>query len=96
MNKPENCCADGCGRPTRSHNVAIDVSEHDAVGLPTLAGVVCHRCWAGDSEDVPPIGDLYNDAAYDDEDGDAATIRLIESVDFEQMVSIHVPVEELV
>lgn len=91
--KPDYCA--GCGRPTQSHNVAIDVSEHDNVGLPTLAGVCCHRCWSGDSDGVPPIGDLLQDVQYDDERGERAEDKLVDAMDFDEMVAISAPVEAL-
>lgn len=93
--KPKKCAA--CGKPTQSHNIAIDVSDHDRVGLPTLAGVCCHTCWRGDTDGTPPIGDLYSDASahHDDEAGDRAADRLVESVDIGLMVASTVPVEDL-
>jgi hypothetical protein len=81
MNKPETCAS--CGSWTQSHNVAIDVSEHDDVGLPTLAGVVCHSCWTGNG-DGPAVGDLMGDP-------DA----LMEALDTGEMVSVGAPVEDL-
>lgn len=83
--KPERCCAEGCGRPTQSHNVAVDVSEHDAVGLPTLAGVVCHRCWVDGPDGAEPI-----EERLDDHD------RLYEALDTGEMVAVGTPVGELV
>lgn len=82
MDKPENCA--GCGSWTQSHSVAVDVSEHDEVGLPTLAGVVCHTCWTGGTEGVPAVGDLLGDP-------DA----LYEALDTDELVAVAAPVEEL-
>lgn len=82
VQKPENCA--GCGSWTRSHNVAIDVSEHDEVGLPTLAGVVCHKCWTGQRDDLPAIGELL-----DDHD------RLYEVLDTDNLVAVSLTTEEL-
>jgi len=84
--RPENCCAEGCGRPTSSHNVALDVSEHDSVGLPTLAGVVCHRCWSGDGcGDREPVSELLDDHG-----------ALLDRLDAGRMAAVPVPVEEMV
>lgn len=81
-NRPENCA--GCGRPTQSHTVAIDVSDHDVVGLPTLAGVVCHRCWIGDTENVPEIESVVEDEA-----------QLRDALDTDWLVATETPVEEI-
>ena len=81
MSEPENCA--GCGRPTQSHSVAIDVSDVDAVGLPTLAGVVCHRCWIGDTEDTPAIGSI--DEKH----------RLRAALDADRLVAVDTPVEAI-
>lgn len=83
MQKPTNCCIDGCGRPTQSHNLAIDMSEHDVIGAPTLAGVVCHRCWIGETEGVEAVGEIED------------YMELYRATDSGRMVILSVPVEEL-
>ena len=81
-----------CGKRTRSHNIAIDVSEHDSVGLPTLAMSVCHTCWAGNTKDTPSIRDVYTDAAnYGGEHRE----KLLSLVDLDRATASPVPVEEL-
>lgn len=82
VEKPELCA--GCGKFTRSHNVAVDVSEYDEIGMPTLAGVVCHTCWIGDTDGVPAIEPML-----DDHD------RLRETLDTDNLVAVSVGVEEL-
>lgn len=93
VEKPEGCAS--CAKRTKSHNVAVDVSEHDEVGLPTLAGVVCHTCWVGDTDGVPPIGDLYEDVHRDEEDSDGAYDDLVGALDFGEMVAVSTPAGEL-
>lgn len=85
VTKPENCAAAGCGKPTRSHNVAVDVSDYDDIGLPTLAGVVCHTCWIGETDGVPAVGDMLDD--YDD---------LYEALESDRLRAVPAPVEELI
>jgi hypothetical protein len=55
-NTPDGCA--GCGKPTQSHHLRLDVSHLNDVGLPVLACVVCHTCWTGDTPGVPNIGRL--------------------------------------
>jgi len=81
MSEPANCA--GCGRPTQSHSVAIDVSDVDRVGLPTLAGVVCHRCWIGETEATPAIGSI--DEKH----------RLRAALDADRLVAVDTPVEAI-
>jgi len=83
--RPENCCAAGCARPTSSHSVAVDVSEHDAVGLPTLAGSVCHRCWVEGTEGGEPVSELLDDRG-----------ALLDRLDIGRMVAVGKPIEEMV
>ena len=82
MTDPENCA--GCGRPTQSHSVAIDVSGVDRVGLPTLAGVVCHRCWIGETEATPAIGERV---------GDKRGLRA--ALDADRLVAVDTPAEAI-
>lgn len=86
--KPDNCCVDGCGRPTQSHNIAVDVSDHDVIGMPTLAGVVCHRCWTGETGEKPPMPELIGESGGDPR-------GLLEHLDEDAMVLTAVPAEEL-
>lgn len=74
-----------CGKPTRSHPVAFDVSDNDVIGAPTLAGMVCHRCWTGDGDAADrPFEELL-------EEPDEA----LRVVDWDRMVITSVPVEKL-
>lgn len=79
--KPDGCCAAGCGRPTQSHNIAVDVSEHDAAGLPALAGVVCHRCW------TERIGSLV--------ESEPGAAEMLEALDTDEMVAVPMDVKEM-
>jgi hypothetical protein len=85
VERPETCCVEVCGRPTQSHNVAFDVSEHDVVGLPTAAGVVCHRCFTGGTEGAPAIGEAAGTDGFDPN----------EHIDFDETVLVATPVEVL-
>jgi ribosomal protein L32 len=82
VQKPQECA--GCGSWTRSHNVAVDVSERDGAGTPTLAGVVCHKCWTGRRDDLPAIEGLLDDHE-----------RLYEALDTDSLVAVSVTTEEL-
>jgi len=60
------------------------VSDVDVVGLPTLAGVVCHRCWVGDTEDTPAIGERVGDKR-----------RLRAALEVDRLVAVDTPVEAI-